>query len=118
MWVASSTKGGDISLDGYDGQTDVFFQVYGFSGSIFSQGTYVVVDNGGGTYTVTMNTVLQDGSNNAARVDGHIPGHARLHQHRSVFPESWWVVDHGLVPRLYMGVREAVLSVASEHAMM
>jgi len=61
--------GGNISLDGYDGQPQVSIFLGGSSGppnyvdaTIFSSGSYVVVDNPDGTYTVTMDTVLDDGS--------------------------------------------------------
>ncbi len=61
--------GGNISLDGYDGQPQVSIFLGGSSGptnyvdaTIFSSGSYDVVDIGGDTYTVTMDTELDDGS--------------------------------------------------------
>lgn len=56
---------GDLSLDGFDGMSEVYFSLTGFDpmvGTVFlqSNGTYVVSDNGGGVYTVDMNFVSGD----------------------------------------------------------
>ena len=55
-------ESGSIYLDGYNGQSQVSFSLFGPTSFTFSDGSYDVVDNGT-TYTVNMNTVLQDGSN-------------------------------------------------------
>ena len=55
-------EGGNIYLDGYDGQSQVSFSLFGPTSFISSDGSYDVVDNMDDTYTVNMDTVLQDGS--------------------------------------------------------
>ena len=61
---------GSIYLDGYDGQSEMSFDLFGSTGGSFWTGTYDVVDIGGGDYTVDMDTILQDGSNTPLMLTG------------------------------------------------
>ena len=75
---------GSIYLDGYDGQSDMSFDLFGSTGGSFWTGTYVVADIGGGDYTVDMDTVLQDGSNTPlvlAATLTDIPGYTSTDQY-------------------------------------
>ena len=70
-------QSGNISLDGYDGQPQVSIFLGGSSGppnfvdaTISSSGSYDVVDIGGGSYTVNMDTVLDDGSGTPLMLTG------------------------------------------------
>ena len=56
-------ESGSIYLDGFDGQSNVSFDLFGSTGFSFWTGSYDVVDNLDDTYTVNMDLVLQDGSN-------------------------------------------------------
>lgn len=56
-----------INLEGEDGGPKAYIDLWGSDGgggwwSIYSSGSHDVVDNQDGTYTVNMDTVLQDGS--------------------------------------------------------
>ena len=72
---------GDLSLSGYDGMSEVYFSLQGYDpmvGSTFlqSDGTYVVGDTGGGTYSVDMDFVSGDNTPfMAAGTLTDIPGH-------------------------------------------